>query len=98
MKVMKQMYYQNRECGNLHTYPGKLKEWAELFDGATPQIPVVGWNTIPALAPSKSEGVFLAARGRLLRAAFPSINRVHKFSFAFLRNMTKNIFPKMLDK
>ena len=40
--IMKQMYYQNRECGNLLTYPGMLKEWAELYDGGDPTNPC-GW-------------------------------------------------------
>jgi hypothetical protein len=40
--IMKQMYYQNRECGNLLTYPEMLKEWAELYDGGDPTNPC-GW-------------------------------------------------------
>ena len=40
--TMKQMYYQNRECGNLLTYLGMLKEWAELYDGGDPTNPC-GW-------------------------------------------------------
>ena len=39
---MKQMYYQNRECGNLLTYPEMLKEWAELYDGGDSTNPC-GW-------------------------------------------------------
>ena len=36
---MKQMYYQNRECGNILTYSEMLKEWAELYDGGDPTNP-----------------------------------------------------------
>ena len=33
---MKTYYYQNRECGNILTYPEMLKEFAELYDGGDP--------------------------------------------------------------
>ena len=42
MKIMKTYYYQNRECGNILTYPEMLKEWAELYDGGDPTNPC-GW-------------------------------------------------------
>lgn len=38
---MKQMCYQNRECGNVLTYSEMLQEWAELYDGGDPT------NSIP---------------------------------------------------
>ena len=36
MITMKQIYYMNRECGNILTYPEMLAEWAELYDGGDP--------------------------------------------------------------
>lgn len=36
MIIMKQIYYMNRECGNILTYPEMLAEWAELYDGGDP--------------------------------------------------------------
>ena len=36
---MKTYYYQNRECGNILTYPEMLAEWAELYDGGDPTNP-----------------------------------------------------------
>jgi hypothetical protein len=37
---MKQMCYQNRECGNILTYSEMLKEWADLYDGGDPTNPI----------------------------------------------------------
>lgn len=63
---MKQMYYQNRECGNLLTYPKCSKSGLNSTMAETPQTPVVGWNITLALAPSLlNKGVFCAARRRL---------------------------------
>lgn len=43
MKIMKTIYYQNKECGNLLTYPEMLQEWQELYDGGDPTNPI-GWT------------------------------------------------------
>ena len=39
---MKQIYYMNREHGNILTYKEMIQEWAELYDGGDPTNPV-GW-------------------------------------------------------
>ena len=98
---MKQMYYQNRECGNILTYSEMLKEWAELYDGATPQTPAVGWNTTPALAPSSlNEGVFLrrppTTASSPRRAVFGEMHSFSNFMSDFFVKYYHLLFPENL--
>ena len=63
------MYYQNRECGNLLTYPEMLKEWAELYDGGDPTNPCGWMEYYICIGSLNIEGAFLCAARRRLPAA-----------------------------
>jgi hypothetical protein len=63
--------------------------------GATPQIPVVGWNTTPALAPSTFEGTFFGAPPTTQPARFSMIPQPTQFVKRKIAQISSNYFSRI---
>lgn len=66
---MKQVYYMNRECGNILTYPEMLAEWAELYDGGDPHKPHLLDGTLHLHRRSRNLRALFARAATIVRAA-----------------------------